>query len=130
MVLLLPPDIAKQQDPAHRPKHAKAYHLRAEFLFHCHVEMHMMSGLTGIVRSRQTVWLTAAEAKAIAAATGLPLDPGGNDCPNVDLDRCNSLNCGKWEEVDGIPEVTTVTLSCCRRRTGTNLGLRRYANGH
>jgi plastocyanin len=106
MVLLLPPDIAKQQDPAHRPKHAKAYHLRGEFLFHCHVEMHMMSGLTGIVRSRQTVWLTAAEAKAIAAATGLPLDPGGNDCPDVDLDRCNSLNCGKWEEVDGIPEVT------------------------
>ena len=105
-VLLLPPAIAHQQDPAHRPKDAKLYHLRGEFLVHCHVEMHMMAGLTGLVRSRQDVWLTKAQAKAIAKETGLALDPGGNGCPVVNLDRCTSLDCGKWEEVAGIPEVT------------------------
>jgi plastocyanin len=101
-VLLLPPGF----EHCHHPHEgAKAYHLRGDFLVHCHVEMHMMSGLAGLVRSRQSIWLTHAQADQLAHQTGLPLDTGGNDCPPIDPDRCRNLDCGKWEEVVGNPEV-------------------------
>ena len=61
-VLLLSPELEKAQHPHHHHKHAKEYHLRGDFLVHCHVEMHMMMGLAALVRSQQTVWLTPAEA--------------------------------------------------------------------
>ena len=104
-VILLPADIAATQDPQHRPRDARPYHLRGDFLFHCHVEMHMMQGLAGLVRSSQTVWLTADQAKRLRAETGLALDPGGNACPAVDDHRCEDFNCGKWELVAGATEV-------------------------
>jgi FtsP/CotA-like multicopper oxidase with cupredoxin domain len=109
-VLLLPPEIEKTQDPKHRPKDAKQYKLRGDFLVHCHVEMHMMQGLTGLVRSLQTVWLTPAQAKHLRDATGLPIDPGpaNNDCAAVDLLRCEKLGCGRWEEIPGAPQVTAM----------------------
>jgi FtsP/CotA-like multicopper oxidase with cupredoxin domain len=104
-VLLLPPDIARTQADEHRPKHAKKYQVRGDFLVHCHVEMHMMGGLVGLVRSLQTLWLTPAQAKRIRQTTGLPLDHGDNDCISVDPERCHSQDCGKWEEVAGSPSV-------------------------
>jgi len=105
-VLLLPPDIAKAQHAGSRHrKDARQYHVRGDFLFHCHVEMHMMGGLVGLVRSRQTLWLTPAQAKRLEMTTGLPLDHGDNDCPPVDAERCHSQDCGKWEEVAGSPAV-------------------------
>ena len=104
-VLLLPVDIAATQEPHHRPRDARPYHLRGEFLFHCHVEMHMMQGLAGLVRSRQTVWLTRDQAKRLAAENGLPIDHGGNACPVVNDDRYEEFNCGRWEPVAGAPEV-------------------------
>ncbi len=105
-VLLLPPEIEKKQHPDCREKHAKPYHLRGDFLFHCHVEMHMMQGLAGLVRSHQTVWLTPAEKVALEAQTGLPLDMGDNECSAVDLDRCANSMGGKWEELPGLPQIT------------------------
>ncbi len=101
-VLLLPP----QLDHCHHPHDgAEEYRLRGDFLVHCHVEMHMMSGLVAVLRSRQTVYLTPQEAQAIAAEIGLPLDPGDNACPAVDLDRCADAVGGRWEELPGLPEV-------------------------
>jgi FtsP/CotA-like multicopper oxidase with cupredoxin domain len=105
-VLLLPPEIEKAQPPEHRHKHAKPYHLRGDFLVHCHVEMHMMQGLAGLVRARQTVWLTKAEADQLAATSGLPVDDATNDCSAIDINRCVALAGGKWEQVPGDPEVT------------------------
>lgn len=104
-VMLLSAEIEAMQEPHCRHKDARPYHLRGDFLFHCHVEMHMMQGLTGLVRSRQTVWLTPTQAKKIAAESGLPLDHGGNACPPVDQHRCEALNCGTWEIVPGATEV-------------------------
>ena len=103
-VLLLPPAIEKAQHGRHPGAHE--YRLRGDFLFHCHVEMHMMGGLAGLVRSRQTLWLTPAQAKQLRSETGLPLDGGDNDCPPIDPDRCKTNDCGKWEEVPGSPSVT------------------------
>lgn len=104
-VILLPADIAATQEPKHRPRGARAYHLRGDFLFHCHVEMHMMQGLAGLVRSSQTVWLTVEQARRLSAESGLALDHGGNACPAVDDHRCEEFNCGKWELVPGSTEV-------------------------
>jgi plastocyanin len=105
-VLLLPEALQAAQHPDHRHKHAKSYHLRGDFLVHCHVEMHMMMGLAALVRSHQTVWLTPAEAHALSSTIGLALDPGNNDCPAVALDCCQQAIGGRWEELPGLPEIT------------------------
>lgn len=104
-VILLPADIAATQDPKHRLHESRPYHLRGDFLFHCHVEMHMMQGLAGLVRSSQTVWLTADQARRLRAESGLALDHGGNACPAVDDHRCEEFNCGRWDLVAGATEV-------------------------
>jgi plastocyanin len=102
-VLLLPHEL----EHCHHPhKDAKEYHLRGDFLVHCHVEMHMMQGLVALLRSRQTVHLTPKEAQEIGAQIGLALDPGDNSCPAVQLDRCANAVGGRWEELPGLPEVT------------------------
>ncbi|HEX6700634.1 MAG TPA: galactose oxidase-like domain-containing protein [Gaiellaceae bacterium] len=104
--VLLPEAIQATQDPAKRPAGAQAYRLRGDFLVHCHVEMHMQQGLVALLRSHQTVWLTAAQRKQLEDEIGLPLDPGDNACPAVVPDRCETAACGRWEEVAGAPEVT------------------------
>ena len=105
-VIKLPHAIERTQDPSYRPKDAKPYKLRGDFLFHCHVEPHMTQGLGGVVRSHQTVWLTDAQRDELTKTIGLPIDPGDNACPAVKLDRCASVAGGKWEEVPGRPGVT------------------------
>jgi plastocyanin len=105
-VIKLPHAIEETQEPPHRPHDAKPYKLRGDFLFHCHVEPHMMGGLAGLVRSHQTVWLTDAQRATVEQATGLPIDPGDNACAPIKLDRCASTASGKWEEVPGRPERT------------------------
>ncbi len=72
-----------QCDPA---EDACRVRVKGDFLFHCHVEEHMMAGLAGLVRSREHVWITEAAAKELALE--LPLDDGLNECPVVDVDRC------------------------------------------
>jgi plastocyanin len=105
-VILLPEDIERSQHPDHRPKNAHPYHLRGDFLFHCHVEMHMMGGLVGLVRSHQTVWLTAQQKHELETTIGLPLDPGDNACPAVQPNRCANASGGRWEGLPGLPEIT------------------------
>jgi len=102
-VLLLPLGF----EHCHHPHEgAKPYHLRGDFLVHCHVEMHMMQGLVALLRSQQTVHLTAEEVQLLKAQVGLPLDPGDNSCPAVQLDRCANAVGGRWEELPGLPEIT------------------------
>jgi len=103
--LLLPLDIERNQDPQHRPKDARKYELCGDFLFHCHVEMHMMQGLAGLVRSKQTVWLTDEQVKKLKATIGFPVETCDNSCPDVDHHRCEQFLCGEWKLVPGSPEV-------------------------
>ncbi|GAC1524820.1 MAG: hypothetical protein NVS2B8_09120 [Vulcanimicrobiaceae bacterium] len=101
-VMLLPPE----HEHCHHPHPgAKAYHLRGDFLVHCHVEMHMMQGLVALVRSHETVHLTAAEARELGARIGLALDPEDNACAPVKLDRCADAVGGRWEILPGLPDV-------------------------
>ena len=84
-MLLPPPGFEQYNSPR---SGATKYQLRGDFLVHCHVEMHMMQGLAALLRSHQTVYLTPAEVQQLDAQIGLALDPGGNACPAVSLDRC------------------------------------------
>ncbi len=105
-VLLLPPEIQKYQESKKRPRDAKPFKVRGDFLFHCHSESDLRQGLAGLVRSTQTVWLTSEQASTLQSQTGLPLDPGDNSCPAVDFDHCANATGGKWEELPGVPGVT------------------------
>src|SRR5262249_60946537 len=67
---------------------------------------------------QQTVHLTAQEVQQLKAQVGLPLDPGNNSCPAVQLDRCANAVGGRWEELPGLPEITfmhTVLLPSSNR---------------
>ena len=61
--------------------------IKGDFLFHCHIEEHMMAGLAGLVRARQYIWINDALARQINLQ--LPYDDGQNSCPSVDLLRCH-----------------------------------------
>jgi plastocyanin len=104
-VLLLTKDEEKAQDPAHRPPGATLRRLKGDFVFHCHVHHHMSNGMVGLVRARQSIWLTDDMAHEISHRTGLPLDDGTNACPVVDPHPCHGHGAGRWEELAGVPEV-------------------------
>ena len=104
-VLLLTDEEEQAQSPEHRPKDAKLYRLKGDFLFHCHVHHHMMNGMVGLVRARQSLWLTEDMAHEIGHRTGLPLDDGSNACPDVDAHPCGGHAGGHWQEIAGAPEV-------------------------
>jgi FtsP/CotA-like multicopper oxidase with cupredoxin domain len=72
-----------QCDP---PESACRVPVKGEFLFHCHLEEHMMSGLAGLVRSRDSIWVTTEALKTVDVL--LPYDDGRNEIGWVDLTRC------------------------------------------
>src|SRR5436190_5565122 len=104
-VVLLTEDEAMIQKPDCRPKEAKLFSIKGDFLFHCHEQVCLLGGMAGLVRSRQTLWLTPEMADSIKHRTGLPIDDGRNTCPNVEVDPCGVDRIGHWEEVAGAPEV-------------------------
>jgi FtsP/CotA-like multicopper oxidase with cupredoxin domain len=82
--LRLPCELEELQcDP---PPDACRVRVKGDFLFHCHIEEHMMHGLAGLVRAHEWVWLTEDALKALPLT--LPLDDGANECPVVDIYRC------------------------------------------
>lgn len=105
-VLLLDEHIEHIQHPDHRPPEAKVYNLKGDFVFHCHVHHHMMSGMVGLIRSKQRVWLTDDMKEMIIHEIGLALDDGTNSCPVVDEHPCHAHGIGHWEEITGDPQVT------------------------
>jgi len=111
------PQVLLHKPGTKKPRGAQEYRLRGDFLFHCHVEMHMMQGMAGLVRSSQTVWMTPQQADEVDADRGLALDPGGNACPDLDMERCEDAGSGRWEEVPGDPEVTFMHASLLPQST-------------
>lgn len=105
-VVLLTPEEEEAQDPDHRPPGATLRRLKGDFVFHCHVHHHMMNGMIGLVRAKQSVWLTDAMAETMEQRTGaLPIDDGSNNCPDVEPMPCRGRAGGRWEDVSGVPEV-------------------------
>jgi plastocyanin len=102
-VLLLPSEFEHCYEPH---DDAKEYCLRGDFLVNCNTATHITQGLVALLRSIQTVHLTAKEAQEIGARIGLPLHRGDNSCPAIQLDRCANAETGRWEELPGLPEIT------------------------
>jgi len=80
--------------------------IKGEFLFHCHVEGHMMTGLAGLVRVKGQVCLDPVSKEKIITEIGLPLDDETNDCPEVQIGRCEAHENGIWDFVEGDPLIT------------------------
>jgi FtsP/CotA-like multicopper oxidase with cupredoxin domain len=78
-----------QCDP---PADACLVRIKGDFLFHCHIEEHMMQGLAGLVRARQWIWVDENVVKRTSIA--LPYDDGTNECPQVDVLRCQPRHHG------------------------------------
>jgi len=104
-VLLLNEQQARMQQPLYRPRNAKLFNVKGDFLFHCYEQGHLLGGMAGLVRSRQSIWLTQQMADEIRRRTGLPLDDGGNFCPEAEPDPCGEERIGHWEQVPGRPQV-------------------------
>lgn len=104
-VLLLTDEIKAIQNPVDRPPDAQKYTLKGDFLFHCHVHHHMMAGMVGLVRAKQTIWLTAAMKAEIESRFTLAIDDGSNACPDVDLERCAKKEVGTLEQIVATPPV-------------------------
>lgn len=79
------------------PPGKTAYNIKGEFLFHCHVEGHMMTGLAGLVRAKARIALSLEEKEQLENDIGLPLDDGSNKCPNPSTGRCIDFEKGIWE---------------------------------
>ena len=103
-VLLLTEAEERCQDPKHRPKDARLFSIKGDFLFHCHEHAHLLGGMAGLVRARQSLWLTELMAQDIERRTGLPLDDGQNSCPEVEPNPCGPDTIGRWETIEGAPQ--------------------------
>ena len=75
----LPDELAKLQKQ--HPANACLVTIRGDFLFHCHIEEHMMQGLAGLVRAREQLWVTEQALEKVPFV--LPF-AGADECPPVD----------------------------------------------
>ena len=88
------PDSYKKPHPKRRK-----YQLQGDFLLHCHVEMHMMQGMAGLVRAIQEVELTDHEVQKICFH--LP-KIRLQECPDVGH-TCKSEGNDSWELLTNSP---------------------------
>ncbi len=94
--LWLPDVLEDLQERRRKPRGACQVPIRGDFLFHCHLEEHMMLGLAGLVRSRARIWVTE---KVLAALDiELPYDDG-NCCADVD----GTLPCATTQQNPEMP---------------------------
>jgi len=99
--LRLPEKLAALQK--RHPKGACRVPIRGDFLFHCHIETHMMSGLAGLVRSRQHIWVTESVLDSLDIL--LPYDDG-DCCSDID----GTLPCGDHMPNPEMPGMGGMTM--------------------
>jgi FtsP/CotA-like multicopper oxidase with cupredoxin domain len=83
-----------------KPRPKRKYKLQGDFLLHCHVEMHMMQGMVGLVRALQEVELTDEEVQKICFH--LP-KVRLQHCPDVDQHTCKGEGDDSWELLTNSP---------------------------
>ena len=84
--LRLPCELERLQcDP---PAGACRVAVKGDYLFHCHIEDHMMAGLAGLIRSRDSIWVTTDILNTLDLV--IPFDGRRNETGWVDLTRCGS----------------------------------------
>lgn len=95
-------DDKSEESDSYKEPHPKRrkYKLQGDFLLHCHVEMHMMQGMAGLVRARQEVELTDDEVQKICFhLPKLRLQ----HCPDVDHRTCKGEGDDSWELLENSP---------------------------
>lgn len=72
-----------------------------DFLVHCHVEPHMMEGMSALLRAVQEIEIT--EEMQNKLGFNLPVYDGNNECPMVDMTRCVRNTQGEWNTLPNSP---------------------------
>ncbi|MEP6651005.1 MAG: multicopper oxidase domain-containing protein, partial [Lapillicoccus sp.] len=96
----------------------KCVRVRGDFLIHCHVEPHMMQGMTGLVRAVQELDLRPDQIPEFEAKLGyqVPIEATLPDCPDIDPDRCRPVGgAGRWER---LPDNDIFTVHAAMLHTG------------
>jgi len=75
----------------------KKLDLCADFPVHCHVEPHMMQGMTATVRAIQRVAITESQIDSLGFE--LPQSCSLHGCPEVEIGRCKTAVGGRWEQL-------------------------------
>ena len=94
------PPRPKPPHPQPQPGPKEKYALQGDFLFHCHVESHMMHGMVALVRSYQDVELSKEEASDLCFH--LP-KVRLSHCPDVDHHSCSGDGTDTWETLENSP---------------------------
>lgn len=106
------PVIEGQNNPMIDPPGDAIYiNIFGDFLFHCHVEHHMMNGLVGLVRVLRTLWVTPEQLEVLNSEIVLPLYyPGGRpiSCPDGSINRCEDIHMGTWDYIRGSDEINSL----------------------
>jgi hypothetical protein len=123
-VLLLNEEEQQIQAPRHRPDDAKLYCVKGDFLFHCHELDHLLGGMAGLVRARQSFWLTPAMAEDITRRSGLPLFDGLNSCPDVEQSLWRQTRRALGRDCPEHPRKSLCIQSCFPTPKGSLLGTR------
>lgn len=87
--------------------------LCADFPVHCHVDPHMMQGMTATVRAVQKISLTKSQIECLGFE--LPEKCSRHGCPEVDLDRCKTVIGGRWEQ---LPDAEIFVVHAAMLNTG------------
>jgi FtsP/CotA-like multicopper oxidase with cupredoxin domain len=96
VLLTEPEDRRRPHKKEKREKHVKVC---GDFLFHCHVEMHMMQGMAGLVRAVQSIEVEDEKELDFALNHNCQLF----DCATIDSTRCMSAGQGQWASLPDMP---------------------------
>jgi plastocyanin len=88
-----------RRHPDKKEKHEKHVKVCGDFLFHCHVEMHMMQGMAGLIRAVQSIEVE--DEKELDYIVNK--DCAKYDCAPVDPNRCMSAGQGRWDSLPDLP---------------------------
>ena len=100
--------------------------LKGDFVFHCHVHHHMMNGMIGLVRARQSLWLTDDMAHEISHRTGLAAGRRQqcvSRCRSASVSRSRRRALGR--RCPARPRSPSCTRCCCRPRSACSTGATR-----
>ena len=88
-----------RRPPGKREEKEKHIKVCGDFLFHCHVEMHMMQGMAGLIRAVQSIEVE--DEKELDYI--LNKQCSNYDCPPVDPNRCMAAGQGLWQSLPDLP---------------------------
>ena len=107
------------------PRRPSAYDLRGDFLFHCHVEMHMMQGLAGLGALARRRCGSRRIRLEYSARERAPVGTLPERLPDVLPRALQELFCGECT-LSRLPEVCMMHATLVPRSQGDVLRLRRH----